>query len=407
VSFWDDSIPFGSQRIEGDQYAVFERYYNGLGQLIQTQTEDAVLDVGTKDIVTETWYDEYGRVERQSVPYSVPQQSGYYQSMEEHDATLTSYDVLGRTDVITGTDATLTDYEYLDLETQVEDPLHNITRSLNDIWGRVVEVHPALDPWMKYSYDPLDRLASVEKRSGTGGGTVQTTTTLGYDYAGRKLSMSDPDMGNWSYTYKPVGTLMTQTDARGCITNLGYDLINRLTGKTYSGTCSGYPVTYTYDIGQYNVGYRTSMTDTRNTASWSYDARGQPIAETRSVYGVSGSFRTEWGYNSAGLLKWMKYPASNNGQVGEQVNYAYHPQMSLNTLLSDFPYAYVNSTSYDEAGRVKQRTLGGTTTRCRRCTITFPGTRRAGGWNGSRAAHLPPNLPNRPNSNISAMIMMK
>jgi hypothetical protein len=84
----------------------------------------------------------------------------------------------------------------------------------------------------------------------------------------------------------------------------------------------------------------------------------------------------------------MKYPASNNGQVGEQVNYAYHPQMNLNTVLSDFPYAYVNSTSYDAAGRVKQRTLGGTTNQVQVLYSYFP-------WNteGGRLEWLKSGMP--------------
>ena len=35
-----------------------------------------------------------------------------------------------------------------------------------------------------------------------------------YDKAGRKLTMSDPDMGNWNYSYNALGNLTTQTDAR-------------------------------------------------------------------------------------------------------------------------------------------------------------------------------------------------
>jgi YD repeat-containing protein len=43
--------------------------------------------------------------------------------------------------------------------------------------------------------------------------------------------MSDPDMGNWSYVYDALGNLTSQTDARTCVTTLGYDALNRLTDK--------------------------------------------------------------------------------------------------------------------------------------------------------------------------------
>ena len=87
-------------------------------------------------------------------------------------------------------------------------------------------------------------------------------TTIGYDLAGRKTSMVDPDMGSWSYTYYALGNLLTQTDARGCTTTLGYDSINRLSTKTYTGpgACDPTPdVSYTYDQGTYGIGRRTRM----------------------------------------------------------------------------------------------------------------------------------------------------
>ena len=36
-----------------------------------------------------------------------------------------------------------------------------------------------------------------------------------------RLSMSDPDMGDWSYTYDALGNLITQTDARSCTSHAG------------------------------------------------------------------------------------------------------------------------------------------------------------------------------------------
>jgi hypothetical protein len=57
----------------------------------------------------------------------------------------------------------------------------------------------------------------------------------------------DPDMGAWRYGYYPSGSLSWQVDARNCQTSLSYDAGDRLTGKSYAGTCSGaQPVTYGY-----------------------------------------------------------------------------------------------------------------------------------------------------------------
>ena len=63
--------------------------------------------------------------------------------------------------------------------------------------------------------------------------------------------MSDPDLGNWGYTYDGTGSLASQTDARSCATSLGYDSLNRLVSKSYSNCPTTSSVTYTYDDDVY------------------------------------------------------------------------------------------------------------------------------------------------------------
>ena len=82
--------------------------------------------------------------------------------------------------------------------------------------------------------------------------------------------------------------------------------------------------------------------------------------ELRTFNNGVGSYRTQWGYNAAGLLTTMWYP-KNNGEVEEQVSYTYLPQMSLSAMQAAQPPAmpdYVRSTAYGEARRVTLRSLG-------------------------------------------------
>ena len=146
--------------------------------------------------------------------------------------------------------------------------------------------------------------------------------------------MDDPDMGYWAYTYDALGNLLTQTDARGCTTSLTYDLINRLENKSYSGSCgvSTAAVTYTYDQGANGVGQRTRMDyGSGSYTTWSYDARGRVEYETQVISG-SGTFLTQYAYNSADLPVWMRYPANNASGQGEMVNYTYNTQMLLDRV---------------------------------------------------------------------------
>jgi RHS repeat-associated protein len=70
-------------------------------------------------------------------------------------------------------------------------------------------------------------------------------TSMTYDRLGRKISMDDPDMGLWGYTYAPSGNLKTQTDARLITTTLTYDDLFRLKKKDYSDNTRD--VEYFYD----------------------------------------------------------------------------------------------------------------------------------------------------------------
>ena len=349
--FWTEA----QQRITGSMYFTLRKYYNGIGQLLQTQVVGATIGTQTRDILTDTFYDSGGRVYRQSVPYDVATGSNYHQRSTSAAYTQTTYDVLGRTTNIMATDSSHTVYAYDDgyisnvpyLYTTETNPRGYSTTTKSDVWGRAVLVTPPTGPTVSYTYDAADRLLTTVR-----GGA---TTTLTYDFGSRKTQMVDPDMGTWTYTYDAFGNLKTQTDARACVITLGYDALNRLTGKSYSGACSGTAVTNTYDVGTNGKGHRTGMGDGSGSTSWTYDSRGRMTQETKVVTG-SGTFVTQWGYNSADLMTWLKYPADNNSGEGETVNYTYQPQMLINSVIGTNTYVY--STDYDAAGRVDMRRFG-------------------------------------------------
>jgi hypothetical protein len=96
---------------------------------------------------------------------------------------------------------------------------------------------------------------------------------------------------------------------------------------------------------------------TRNSSAWSYDRRGRLTQESKVISG-SGTFITQYGYNSAEGVSWMKYPANNSGGVGEQVSYTYLPQGGVQNVLGAGPYYYLQRADYDAAGRMVSRRLG-------------------------------------------------
>ena len=88
-------------------------------------------------------------------------------------------------------------------------------------------------------------------------------------------------MGAWSYAYDVLGNLVEQTDARGCVTSLTYDSLNRLLGKSYSNASAGNCAA--------NVANASPV-------SYNYDQRLQLATVTGDYDYVSAS---AWGYNSA------------------------------------------------------------------------------------------------------------
>ena len=110
-----------------------------------------------------------------------------------------------------------------------------------------------------------------------------------------------------------------------------------------------------------SLGRRTLMKTTSSTwttetaAAWFYDQRGRVVSESRMIAG-SGTFLTQWGYNSGDMLSWIKYPGDNLGGSGEQVNYTYLPQGALLQVTNATKYAL--NMQYDAAGRLTSITRG-------------------------------------------------
>ena len=275
---------------------------------------------------------------------------------------VTTYDNAGRvTSVTPPTANNAVVYSYPDdLTVKVVNGNGNSTVTRSDIFGRVVEtrnynnLNDQVDPWLRYTYDAADRLLSVDKRYGAGDGSSFALTNMSYDMVGRKLAMTDMDMGSWQYRYDALGNLTSQTDARSCTTTLLYnDGLSRLTKKNYSGACTTtLPVSYGYDSvtnGNKGKGKRTSMSDGSGSTTWFYgDARGRLTREVKSITG-SGVYTTQWEYDVADQVIGVTYPDN------EYVTFGYLPQMLVNAVNGG---AYVQSTQYDAAGRVELRELG-------------------------------------------------
>ena len=132
------------------------------------------------------------------------------------------------------------------------------------------------------------------------------------------------------------------------------------------------------------------MDDSSGFTTWSYDSRGRVIETYQSVTD-SGNFITQWGYNSADLPVWMRYPLDNAEHLGETVNFTYNPQMLLDRVYGTD--TYVDDTWYDPAGRVTLRELGyGTSNHILEQSYTYYSWTEQGGRLHSLQSGLPTDL---------------
>ena len=341
------------QKVETSSSIRISHFYDGLGREIQTQSVGAMVNGVQKNTIVDVDYDDAGNMVKQTVPYTINYNSTPTfgaQTFTQAD-TENVYDAFGRLTSSTAPNGNETEYSYGGFSVTMTDARDNATTTEMDVWGRTVLVDEVTGPDVAYDYDVMGRLVEATRNN--------LVTEISYDHLGRKTALDDPDMGEWSYTYNGVSSLLTQTDARNCVTTLGYDDLNRLTGKTYSGaSCGTTPaVTYSYDSttdGNEGVGRRTGMSDGSGSTVWKYDTRGRLIKEDKTI--GTETFTTEYTYNSGDLPTSMTYPDGSS----EVLNYDYDEAANLDNIENDdtTPYTYLESLHYDEAGRVTALEMG-------------------------------------------------
>jgi RHS repeat-associated protein len=195
-----------------------------------------------------------------------------------------------------------------------------------------------------YFYDTLNNLTCVEQH---GNATAQTGCSSAasndatsawrirrytYNSLGQVLTAKNPESGTITYTYDSEGKLSTkvapapnQTGSSTVTTTITYDALHRVLTKTFSDSTPS--VTLAYDgatisgcsptlIAANPIGRRTAMCDAPGWEAWSYDSRGDVVAERRNTNGVTKS--TSYTYNLKGGVTSITYPS------GRTISYTYN-----------------------------------------------------------------------------------
>jgi RHS repeat-associated protein len=301
-----------------------ERLYDGLGRTTETRQYEG----GSNYIAMRSSYDGMGRPAHTSNPFR-PWKN------ESPVWNLTAFDALGRVTSLTTVDGATARTAYQGNEVTTTDQIGKQRKSVSDALDRVVRVYE--DPngvnWLTgYEYDVLGDLTRVVQEG--------QTRTFTFDSVARMTSATHPESGASTFTYDNNGNLQTRADARGVITSIVYDPLNRPVSRTYQNDSSGTPVVnYFYDGQALPAGAPASFPRGFST--------GRLVAVT---YGNNSSTGDYYGYDVLGRIG---LKIQRTGSVNYQTSSGFN--VSGRTISLTYPSGHSVSYNYDQAGRLGDR----------------------------------------------------
>ena len=240
--------------------------------------------------------------------------------------------------------------------TEWRDEKTKVRRGVADGLGRMFAVYedPAGSNYRtNYSYNVLDNLTGVTPQGGQ-------SRTFNYDSLQRLTSSYQPEMNPAgtgatlaaSYTYTNDGQVLTRTDGNGVQTTYGYDALNRVVRKTYTGTTLTPSVTYCYDG-------KVASGDGLCTAASYLHSHGR-LTESRASLQVGTETRVSSmkyaGYDVLGRV--TNSEQTTNGSGPHTFSYGWNLAGGLTSLT--YPSGRVVTTTYDTAGRASEVKKGTT-----------------------------------------------
>ncbi len=347
-------------------------FFDGLGRTITKKSTGP----GNELIRADTVYDLRGQQWKTTLPY--------FEATGTPDIRTTSYDAASRVTQVRNADGTTSKLCYSGWETTTIDPKQHWKRQTKDVYGRTVKTEEftgtqancgplsevSVYATTRYQYDLLGNLLKV-----TDGSPQQNITTMRYDTLGRKIAMSDPDMGRcgdltalspnttypwyaapcWNYQYDVAGNLVRQTDAKNQNLWFRYDALNRRKQKDFNvqKADGAGDVRYLFEtsVKTHNqVGRLKQLIDAASNVTFRYDPTGRIVRTDKVVNGAT--YSTESSYDGLGRLVKVKYPPS----LTKVADYFYAGPWLLKVM--EGATTYVHYSGYNAMGQAATETYG-------------------------------------------------
>ena len=302
-------------------------------------------------------YDAFGRVAKAFYPTTegTESKSTFSKSFDNVSPTVTVYDVLDRATLVTLPDNSTTTTAYTvdngshALVTTVTDALHNVQATHTNGSGKTVKTIQKSGPdgeiTTTFEYDGIQRLVRVTDTEGN-------VTTSVYDMGDRRTEVSHPASGITSFTYDPLGNVLTKQTANmaeeGKMITYTYDY-HRLTGISYPDHPEN-NVKYYYggrNASHNRIGRLMMREDGTGAIEYFYGKMGE-VTKTRRTLIVPNqaiaTYVTQWTYDSHNRLLEMIYPDE------EKVTYSYNLGGLLEKVRGEksYGYDYITKLGYDK-----------------------------------------------------------
>ncbi|VEN74598.1 conserved hypothetical protein [Candidatus Desulfarcum epimagneticum] len=322
---WSDQIESGASYSDTTHkiYKVTETssgappktvYYDAMDRAVRQETTG----FDGRAVYQDKEYDASGREVFSSLPYFSGNEVYTTETYVEPDGTVcqrrvkvddgraggveTQYDEIGRAEriIYPGPDGadSVNSVSYSGLLTTETNALLQTKTTTKDVLGNVVQVNEEEGASVTYSYDALGNLLETD--------AAGVTTTMTYDNRNRKISMSDPDMGGWTYTYNAFDELISQTNAKNQTVTMDYDKLGRMVKRTETEGVS----TWTYDTANMGKGKLASERAPHAdgfSRTYGYDGFGRPDKVETKIAG-RGTFLSRTFYDSEGRVSKKMLP---------------------------------------------------------------------------------------------------
>ena len=304
-------------------------YFDGLGRPIQSRAE---MEDSNTFSVTDTVYNNIGKVYKESIPYSSTGTAKTAATTTSNQLTTYAYDPMMRVTSVANAIGTIST-AYDDWKQTVTDARGKLKYLYTNAFGNLVKVeekNSGSTYTTNYEYNGNNNLTKITD-------ALSNIRNFTYDGLGRRLTAqdlhasADATFGSWTYTYDDSGNLSSVVDPNNQTINYTYDDLNRQLTEDYTGQ-GGTEVTYVYDSGTDGVGRLTSVTATGANTANSYDANGNLKQQVKTINSTGyqtdftfdrlgnqleitspDSSKIKYTYNTAGLLETVQRKESTDG----------------------------------------------------------------------------------------------